>query len=80
MAVSASRAAAREHPAAAMAAEGLAAALAAVAEAAFAVPPWNEPTAQARMAVERMPDDAGHTGFALAVALAPRGAALDGFA
>ncbi|HUK70507.1 MAG TPA: GNAT family N-acetyltransferase [Streptosporangiaceae bacterium] len=89
LAVSASRAAAGGHPAAvvtlagppaAMAVQDLAAALAAVAEAAFGAPPWNEPAGQARMAVKRMLDDAGRTGFVLALARAPRGAPLDGFA
>ena len=66
---------------AAMAAGGLAAALAQVATAAFAGPPWNEPAAQARRAVDRMLIDASsHGAFVLALAFTGAGPDLAGFA
>jgi len=66
--------------AAAMAAEGLAPALAEIAAAAFAGPPWNETADQAGRAVDQMLSSARHGSFVLAIALAPTGPGLAGFA
>lgn len=53
--------------------------LADVASSAFAAPPWNETPAHARQLADRMPADARHPGFALALAFTHRGASLAGF-
>jgi GNAT superfamily N-acetyltransferase len=65
---------------AATAAEGLAPALAEIAAAAFAGPPWNEADGQAGRAVDQMLACARRRSFVLAVALAPEGPGLAGFA
>jgi len=66
---------------AAMAADGLTAVLAQVAIAAFAGPPWNEPAARARLAIDRMLTDAGSGGtFVLALAFTGAAPDLAGFA
>jgi len=65
---------------AATAGQRLAPALAQVAAAAFAGPPWHEAAPDAARSVDRMLACARHGSFALAVAFAPEGPGLDGFA
>ena len=66
--------------AAEIAATGLAQALAAVAVAAFAGPPWNEPPGQARAMADQLLGDTSRSGFVLALAVTAGGADLAGFA
>ena len=62
-----------------LAVRGLAAALAEVAAAAFAAPPWSETPAQARRLAVRMLEDAQRPGFTVSLAFTGAGTGLAGF-